>query len=182
MIFRRIHRGSPYHLLSRFPSLRLSFLTRATFRRIQSGLLCGSSSPPPPLREMVPLPTYQEPVTPDFNADVALAQATNEPEIVFDADAAALQAVREHEADVNDMPLVPVSRQEPSPPQELNNSIVLTFNAQTTLVSCPVSSPRNMMNDISENPSWSPLSCPAHISHLPITVTLNVRSTLVSPQ
>ena len=38
------------------------------------------------------------------------------------------------------------------------------------------------MNDVSEIPSWSPLSCPAHISHLSITVTLNARSTLVPPQ
>ena len=59
------------------------------------------------------------------------------------------------------------------------SSDVALFSTNT---SYPLSSPRNMMNDISENPSWSPLSCPSHISHLPITVTLNARFTLVSPQ
>ena len=39
-----------------------------------------------------------------------------------------------------------------------------------------------MINDISENPKRSPLSYPARISHSPITVTLSVRFTLVSPQ
>ena len=80
------------------------------------------------------------------------------------------------------MPLVPASRQEPPTTQESNNSVVSTLRTRITLMSCPISSPRNMMNDISENPSWSPLFCPASNSHLSFIVPLNVRSTLVSPQ
>ena len=38
------------------------------------------------------------------------------------------------------------------------------------------------MNDISEIPSWSPLSCPAPLSHSSITVPLIIYPTLVSPQ
>ena len=131
---------------------------------------------------MVPLPTYQVLATPDFNNYVDLAQATNEPEIVFDADVAASQAVLEHEADAIDMPLVLVSRRAPSPIQESVNLIELTLKAPITLISCPFSPPHNMMNDTSENPSWSPLSCPASISQSFITVPLDICSTLESPQ
>ena len=80
------------------------------------------------------------------------------------------------------MSLVPVSRQESPPAQESNESIVLPLNTQVTLLSCLISSPRNMMNGISENPSWSPLSCPAHISQLSLTVTLNAQFTFLLPQ
>ena len=38
------------------------------------------------------------------------------------------------------------------------------------------------MNDISENPSWSPLSCPVPLPRTSLSLTLNVRSTLLSPQ
>ena len=128
---------------------------------------------------MVPLPTYQASITPNFSDYIDVVQATDEPETPFAVEVAALPTVIGLEADTNDMSLVPVSPRAPSPTQEPN---VLTANTQITLISCPVSSPRNMMNDISENPSWSPLSCPAHVSRLSITVTLNVRFTLVSPQ
>ena len=48
MIFRRIHRDRLYRLYppsTRSPRLHLCFHARVTFRRTQSGLLCGSSSP-----------------------------------------------------------------------------------------------------------------------------------------
>ena len=86
------------------------------------------------------------------------------------------------EDDAIDMPLVPVSRQEPSTVQESSDSIASTPNAQITLVSCPVSPPRKMMNDISENPSWSPLSCPVPIPRMSITVPFNIHVTLILPQ
>ena len=44
-IFRRSHRSRLYWLLFRSLRPRLFFLARVTFRRTQSGLLCGSSSP-----------------------------------------------------------------------------------------------------------------------------------------
>ena len=135
----------------------------------------------PPLREMVPLSTYQLPVVPaNSGANVDDAKATNDLEPALGVNVAALQPVHDPNDDANGMPLVTISRQEPSPSQELNKSIVLLPNTQTTLLSYPVLFPRNKTNDISENPKWSPLSCPAHISHLPIAVTLNVHFTLVS--
>ena len=45
-------------------------------------------------------------------------------------------------------------------------------------MSRPISLPRTIKNDISENPSRSPLSCPVPISRTSIAVSL----TLVSPQ
>ena len=123
------------------------------------------------------------PVVPaNSGANVDGVKATHDLEDAFGANVAALQSAYDPNDDANDVPLVTISRQESSPPQELNNLHTLSLNAQITPVSCPVSSPRNMMNDISENPKWSPLSCPAPFSHSPITVTLNVRFTLVSPQ
>ena len=136
----------------------------------------------PPLREMVLLPTYQLPVTANSGANVDDARATNDPETAFGANVAALQPVHDPNDDANDMPLVPASCQESPKIQESSSLNTPSLDTQITSVSCLVSSPRSKMNDISENPSWSPLSCPAHIFPLSITVTLNVRSTLVSPQ
>ena len=109
---------------------------------------------------MVPLPTYQVPVVTNSGANVGDAQAINDPENAFGANVAALQPVHDPKDDANDMSLVTISRQEPSPTQELNESIVPPLDTQITLIACPVSAPRNMMNDISENPKCSPLSCP----------------------
>ena len=128
---------------------------------------------------MVPLPTYQMPVVPaNSGANVDGVKATHDLEDAFGANVAALQPAYDPNDDANDVSLVTVSRQEPSPSQELVNLNALPLGTQITLDSCLMSPPRNMMNDISENPKWSPLSCPAHISHLPIIVTLNVRSFL----
>ena len=137
----------------------------------------------PPLREMVPLPTYQVPVvSANSGANVDEAQALNNPEDAFGANVAALQPVYNPNDDANCVSLVPVSRQESSLVPEPIESIVPPLDTQITSVSCLASSPRNKMNDISENPKWSPLSCPAPFSHSSITVTLNVRFNLVSPQ
>ena len=79
----------------------------------------------PPLREMVPLPTYQMPVVPaNSGANVDDAKAINDPESAFGANVTALQFVHDPNDDANDMPLVPVSRQELPPSQEFTESIV----------------------------------------------------------
>ena len=104
----------------------------------------------PPLREMVPLPTYQVSVTLNSGDNVDDAQAISDPESAFGANVAALQPVRDPKKDAIDIPLVPVSRQESSPTQESHNAIVPTPYTQITFVSCPISSPRKKMNDISD--------------------------------
>ena len=131
---------------------------------------------------MVPLPTYQMPDTANSGANVNDVHVIDDPENAFGANVAALQPAYDPNDDANDMPLVPVSRQEPSLIQESDNLDAPSLNTQIMPDSCLISSPRNMTNDISENPKWSPLSCPAHISYLPVTVTLNVRFAPVSPQ
>ena len=69
---------------------------------------------PPPLREMVPLPTYQVPVISNSGANVDDARAINDPEFAFGANVGVLEPVYDPKDDASDMPLVPVSRQEPS--------------------------------------------------------------------
>ena len=181
MIFRRTHRGSHYRRLTHsLPPPPPSFFRPSNISENPEWSPLWLTLPP--LREMVPLPTYQMPVTVSSGANVDDSQVINDPEIAFGANVAALQPVHDPKDDAIAMSLVPVSRQESSTSQESNNAIVSSIHTQITPMSCPFSPPRNMMNDISENPSCSPLSCPAHISYLSITVTLNVRSTLVSPQ
>ena len=81
----------------------------------------------PPLREMVPLPTYQMPVTANSGANVDDVQALNDPKNAFGANVAALQLVHDPKDDANDMSLVPVSCQEPSLTQESNKLSTLKF-------------------------------------------------------
>ena len=128
---------------------------------------------------MVPLPTYQVPISTNFGYFIDAARATNKPEISFGANVTTSQPVHVPEAGANDISLVSVSRLESSTIQEPDNSVVLALDTQTIFVSRPTSFPHKTMNDISENPSWSPLSCPAPISRMSITVPLNVRITLV---
>ena len=80
------------------------------------------------------------------------------------------------------MSLVPVLCRELSLIPMSNNSIELSFNTQITSISRPIPFPRKMMNDISENPSWSPLSCPVPLLCKLLSLALIVRATLVSPQ
>ena len=110
-----------------------------------------SSSSPTRLsrHEMVSLPTSQELISANSGANVVDAQALNDPKDAFGANVAALQPVHDPKDDANEMPLVPVPCQESD-----NNTIPL--DTQVSLVTCPVSTPRNKMIDISENPSWSP--------------------------
>ena len=128
------------------------------------------------------MPTYQMSVTANSGTNVGEARALNDPENAFGADVAAFQPVYDPKDDTTDMQLVTITHQEPSPVQESNESLVPPLSTQIILVSSLVSSPCNKMYDISENPSWSPLSCPAPFSHSSVTVTLNVRFILVSPQ
>ena len=79
---------------------------------------------------MVPLPTYQASITPNFSDYIDVVQATDEPETPFAVEVAALPTVTVHEADAIDMPLVPTSRRAPPTVQEYNNSIVFTLNTQ----------------------------------------------------
>ena len=89
----------------------------------------------PPLRKMVPLSTYQVPVTTNFSDYIDAARATNDPEVAFAVGIAASPTVTGPEADEIDMSLVPVLSREPSPNQESDNFISLTPNIRTTLVS-----------------------------------------------
>ena len=88
----------------------------------------------------------------------------------------------EPEADAIGMSLVPVSRRELSITQDSNNSIEYALNARISLTSRPTSLLRRMVNDISENPSRSPLSCLVPLPRTLISLTLNVRTTLILPQ
>ena len=133
----------------------------------------------PPLRKMCSLPTYQMPVAIILSDFLIAAQPVNQPEGTF---VAALQSVNKSESKAIDMSLVPVSRRAPSTAQESDTSFILTLDAQIILMSRPTSLSRKLKNDISENPSWSPLSCPVPLSRTFITFTLNVCPTLTSPQ
>ena len=67
---------------------------------------------------------------------IVAAQPANELDIVFIADATALQPVDEPEDDAeNDMSLIPVLRREPSTAQESDSPIDPALNAQTSLAS-----------------------------------------------
>ena len=65
---------------------------------------------------------------------------------------------------------------------EIHHSIKFTFNVCTTFTSRPIPLPRKMKNNISENPSRSPLSCPVPFPRQPSSLNCNVHATLVSPQ
>ena len=126
---------------------------------------------------MCPLPTYQMPVAIKLCDSLIVAQTVDQPE----SNIAALQPVIESEVEAIDMSFVFALCQELSIAQESNNSIVPTLNTRIILISRPISFPRKMMNDISENPSRSPLSCPVPHSHKPIILVFNIRTTFVSP-
>ena len=95
----------------------------------------------PPLRKMVPLPTYQEPILTKLSEPVITAQVVNEPENTVIADATAPQHVYEPDTDATDMSPVPVLCRESSNHQETEESIVLTINTFTTLMSRPIPPP-----------------------------------------
>ena len=110
---------------------------------------------------MVPLPTYQEPILTKLSEPVITAQVVNEPENTVVADATAPQHVYEPDTDATDMSPVPVLCRESSNHQKSEMQIVLTINTFTTLMSRPIPPPRKIKNDISANPSGSPLHVPS---------------------
>ena len=106
----------------------------------------------PPLRKMVPLPTYQMSVITESDAFEGSKSGLDdsedgnpEPDASEDStvgmDIAASQPADEPDVDANDSSLAPFLCQEPSPVPIITNSIELSSDTQITFISRPIPSP-----------------------------------------